>query len=60
MKLYSEMLNIDRAKDRKELMRSELKKKNIEAHFHKAVDYTDTKKEDNRMNRNCYFGACDM
>ena len=46
MKLYSEMLNIERAKDRKELMCGELKKKNIEAYFHKAVDYKDTKKED--------------
>ena len=46
MKLYTEMLNIERAKDRKKLMCSELKKKNIEAQFFKAVDYKETNKED--------------
>lgn len=46
MKLYTEMLNIERAKDRKALMLSELKTKNIEAQFFKAVDFKETKKDE--------------
>lgn len=45
MKLYSEMLNIERAKDRKEHMLRELKKNEIEANFFKSVDYEETLKE---------------
>ena len=37
MKVYSEMLNIQRAKDRKKLMIEELKSRNITAQFFVTV-----------------------
>ena len=46
MKLYTEMLNIERASDRKQLMLDELERKKIQAQFFKAVDFKTTPKEE--------------
>lgn len=46
MKLYSEMLNIQRAKDRKKLMIEELKSRNITAQFFEGTDFKNTEKKE--------------
>ena len=46
MKLYTEMLNIERAIDRKALMLKELENKNIKAHIFKGIDFKEVKKEE--------------
>jgi glycosyl transferase, family 25 len=45
MKLYIEMLNIKRAKDRKALMSEQLKSKNIDANFFEGIDFKETDKK---------------
>ena len=45
MKLYIEMLNIERAKDRKTLMTAQLKCKNIIANFFEGMDFKKTDKK---------------
>ena len=46
MKLYTEMLNIERASDRKQLMLDELERKNIQAQFFNAVDFKKISREE--------------
>jgi len=46
MKLYIEMLNIERAKDRRTLMTEQLKCKNIIANFFEGIDFKKTDKKD--------------